>query len=174
MIRLVPAKQRLPECSPRLWLVFFGNNDGCAWWARLLRPGFRHVSAACFYADQERWVYYNPLRTGTAIEIYTGDEFDARLGILIAESTAVLRVVSRFERRATPAAWHCVGAIKALLGVRSCALGPKGLHDHLRAIGAEVVEVPPSVRNFRELRPAPAACGGSGGEAPARLGTAAG
>jgi hypothetical protein len=168
MIRLVPQLERLPEGSPRLWLVFFGNNDGCAWWARLCRPGFRHVSAAAYYADRERWVYFNPARRGTVIEIYEGDEFDVRLGYLMQESAAVLRVQSRFGRTSTPALWHCVGAIKALLGVRSCALCPKGLHDHLRAIGAEPVEVPSRVKPVRGRIDPAASAGGSGDQADAR------
>jgi hypothetical protein len=174
MIHLVPAKLRLPECSPRLWLVFFGEADGMAWWARLCRPGFRHVAAASYFADQERWVYYDPGRRGTAIELYTGEEFDEKLGVLMQVSSAVLRVQSRFGRGCTPAGWHCVGAIKALLGVRSCALFAKGLHDHLLRIGAEPVEVPERVRPIRGREHAAATTGGSGGEAATRLGAAAG
>lgn len=173
MIRLVPDLPRLPEGSPRLWLVFFGDADGTAWWAGLCRPGFRHVSAAAYYADRGRWVYYNPARTGTVIEIYDGDEFDERMGLLMHTSAAVLRVQSRFGRRSTPAVWHCVGAVKALLGIRSMCVGPYGLYRHLRANGAEPVEVPNHVRPVRRWRHAATSAGGSGGEADARAGAGA-
>lgn len=168
MIRLVPDLPRLPEGSPRMWLVFFGEAEGTAWWARFCRPGFRHVSAAAYYADQMRWVYYNPSRSGTVIELYSGGEFDERLGHLTMTSAAVLRVRSRFERRCTPVLWHCVGAVKALLGVRSCALGPWQLYRHLVANGAEIVEVPERVRPIRRREPPPASAGGSGSQAAAR------
>lgn len=127
---------------PRLWLVFFSDGEGTAWWSRLLRPGFRHVEAAAWFAEQERWVWINPTWRGTAVTLYREREFDARLGHLVTQAAAVLRARSRFARGTTPAAWHCVGAIKALLGLKSCALTPYGLFRHLLDDGAEPVEVP--------------------------------
>lgn len=168
--RLVADRPKLSEGSPRLWLVFFSDCRS-AWWARLCRPGFRHVSAAAFYADRQTWVYYDPAARGTWIEIYDADEFGGRLAALMGGATAVLRVQSRFERRATPVLWHCVGAVKALLGVRSCALGPWGLYLHLRAIGAEAVEVPSRVISRID---AAAAAGRPGGEGVAAAGAATG
>lgn len=127
---------------PRLWLVFFSEGDAPAWWKVFFARGWRHVQAAAWYAEQERWVWYNPTWRGTVIELYRADEFDGRLGQLATDATAVLRVRSGFARSSAPAAWHCVGAVKALLGLKTCALGPKALHDHLLGIGAETVEVP--------------------------------
>jgi hypothetical protein len=123
----------------RLWLVFFTEPDSPAWWARALRPGFRHCFAVSYYADQERWVEFNPSRTGTVIRLWHKDEFGPRLGQLLEGSTAVLRVASRADRcNAPPMAW-CVGEVKALLGIRCAALTPWGLYHALLARGAEVV-----------------------------------
>lgn len=126
----------------RLWLVFFGDAQETLWWVRGLRPGFRHVSAAAYYADQERWVYVNPTRLGLIVEVWRPDEFGARLGQLAAESAAIVRMPSRADLPCLPGAAWCVGVVKALLGIRSCALAPLGLYRHLLANGAEPVEVP--------------------------------
>jgi hypothetical protein len=98
------------------------------------------VTAAAYYVSEERWVFYDPAFCGTRIEIFTHDEFAPVLGSMMERAT-VLRVASRFDRNSTPAAWHCVGAIKALLGLRSCALSPSGLFRDLLRHGAEPVEV---------------------------------
>ncbi|MCA1831216.1 MAG: hypothetical protein LC750_00450 [Actinobacteria bacterium] len=131
--------------TERLWLVFFMEPDGPAWWARLLRPGFRHVAAASWYAAEERWVYFNPSRAGTSIQIFTAEQFPPVLTALLDQSTAVLRVASRFERGNAPALAFCVGEVKALLGLCSPALTPFGLYRDLRALGAEVVREKPCV-----------------------------
>lgn len=142
MIRLVPKRPVGDEPLPRLWLVFFGEAVTPAWWRFLLKPGFRHVSAAAWYDDQQRWVWFNPTWRGTVIELYAPSEFDARLGQLAGTSSAILRVRSRFDRGGAPAASHCVGAVKALLGIRSRALRPYALFRHLLDNAAEIVEVP--------------------------------
>lgn len=126
----------------RLWLLFFCDPRGVAWWCRILRPGFRHCVAASWYADTERWVVFNPTRCGTVIEVWTAEQFPARLDQYLAESSAVLRVASRHDRRAAPAMAWCVGQVKALLGVRSAALTPWRLYRALLARGAEPVIVP--------------------------------
>jgi hypothetical protein len=142
----------------RLWLVFFGDGHLAPWWAWALRPGFRHVCAASWFADQERWVFVNPCRTGTVIEVMRSDEFGPRFSQLMTDSAAVLRVPARAARRATPRSFHCVGAMKALLGIRSRALLPHGLYVDLRRNhGAEIVDG----------QHAEAAGRGPGSEAPA-------
>lgn len=128
--------------TERLWLVFFLEPDGPAWWARLLRPGFRHVCAASWYAAEERWLYFNPSRVGTSVQIFTADAFPPVLTALLEQSSAVVRIASRFERGNAPALAFCVGEIKALLGIRSGAMTPWQLYWALRDLGAEPVESP--------------------------------
>lgn len=163
MIRLVPIDGPATEPTRRLWLVFFGEAKGMAWWAYLCRPGFRHVRAAAWYDREQRWVFFDPARRGTGIALYTAEEFGPRFTELLENSTAVLRVASRFDRTITPPVWHCVGSIKALLGVRSCALSPFGLFRHLLRTGAETVEVPEGVRDIRQRTTDASTPSGAGG-----------
>lgn len=131
----------------RQWLVFFGEADGSPWWGHFLRPGFRHVAACAWFADQERWVYYNPTRRGTVILVYRDEEFGGRFQQLVDDSALVLRVVARQSRTATPFGWWCTGAVKALLGVKARALGPHALARHLLRNGAEIVDMPAPSRS---------------------------
>jgi hypothetical protein len=147
IVRLVP--RRNPDIViDRLWLLFFGEAIGTPWWSRFLAPGYRHVTACAWFADQERWVYFNPTRTGTVILLYREDEFGGRLTQLMRDSTLVLRVVATQSRHATPFGWWCTGSIKALLGIRTRALCPRALARHLLRHGAEVVSMPGSDRSI--------------------------
>lgn len=125
--------------SERLWLVFFTEPTGAAWWARVLRPGFRHCYALSWYADQERWVEFNPSRTGTVIRLWREEEIAPRLARLLDEASVVLRVASRSNRLNAPLFAFCTAEVKALLGVRSWAWTPFGLYRVLLRRGAEVV-----------------------------------
>jgi hypothetical protein len=148
LVRLVP-RPRADVPINRLWLVFFGEAKDEPWWARwLTAPGYRHVAACAWFEDQERWVYYNPTRTGTVILLYRDEEFGGRFQQLLDSSALVLRVVARQSRRSTPFGWWCTGAVKALLGSRSRALAPRSLARHLLRHGAEVVEMPGSDRSI--------------------------
>lgn len=130
---------------PRLWLVFFGQCRATAWWARVFRPGWRHVAAAAYFPSADRWLYVDPVAPGLSIEIATPDDFHARYQDLMTCSTAVLRFASQHERGAMPATFYCVGAIKAVLGIRSRALSPRALYDDLVARGAEIRKAPGEV-----------------------------
>lgn len=127
---------------PRLWTVFFSDGDRHAWWLRLFRPGYRHVAAAAWLPDQARWLYVDPCARGTVVEVYRADEFGPRWQTLLLNASLVLEVRSRPTRTLTPASFHCVGAIKALLGLRSRALSPWALSRHLLAHGAAIVPIP--------------------------------
>lgn len=157
LVQLVPVVPQSTTPLPRLWLIFFGDADRAWWWTRLFRPGFRHVSAAAWFADTERWVYFNPTGPGTVIQVATDAEFGPRFQQLVQDSTAILRMPSRHSRGMCPAAFFCVGAIKALLGVKSRALTPFGLFRHLVAEGAEIVERPEDDLGLSRARPATAA-----------------
>lgn len=137
LVQLV--RKRNPDLViDRLWLVFFSEAKDEPWWARAFTPpGYRHVAACAWFADQERWVYYNPTRTGTVILLYRDDEFGGRFQQLLDSSSLVLRVRSTMSRSATPFGWWCTGAIKALLGCRSWAISPFGLARYLQDRGAE-------------------------------------
>lgn len=131
------------EPPARLWLVFFADPRGVAWWCRCLRPGYRHCYAASWYHDADRWIVFHPTRRGHVIECFTAEAFPARLTQFLAESSTVLRVASRHSRWTAPAMAWCVAEIKALLGVRSWAMTPWRLSRDLLARGAEIVAPDP-------------------------------
>lgn len=137
----------VPKANPdipidRLWLVFFTDCEGDTWWSKYLPVGYRHVTAAAWFSDQERWVYFNPTRRGTVILLYREAEFGPRMTQLMHDSSMILRVRGGLRRESTPFGWWCTGAIKALLGIRSRALSPRALALHLLRNGAEVVPRP--------------------------------
>jgi hypothetical protein len=143
----------------RHWLVFFCEAERPAWWARFLRPGYRHVAACAWFDDQERWVYFNPSRRGTVILIYRDEEFGGRLTQLLQGSALVLRVVGTRARRSTPFGWWCTGAVKALLCIRSGALSPRQLALHLLRKGAVIVRAQESDEFAFRIRHARTAAG---------------
>lgn len=128
--------------TERLWLVFWSEPDRPAWWARFLRPGFRHVYAVSWFADQQRWVYFDPSRFRTAIHLFDEAQAHDAMTRLMAPATAILRVASRADRLNAPTFPWCVGQVKALLGLRSRALTPYALYRDLLARGADVVRDP--------------------------------
>jgi hypothetical protein len=147
LTRLVPSVN--PDVPiDRLWLVFFGEADGAPWWSRFLAPGFRHVTAAAWFDDQQRWVLIDPTRRGTVVLIYRQDQFGGRFQQLMDSSSVVLRVVAKRSRTATPFGWWCTGSVKALLGVRCRALSPAALYRHLLRNGAETVKMPAPARSI--------------------------
>lgn len=128
--------------TPHEWLVFFCDGRG-AWWDRFLRRGYRHVSAVAYVHDLRAWVFYDPRKEQTMLRLVPeGPEAHDELSQLLASATAVLRMKPRADRGFGVPLFCCVAAIKALLGIRSCALGPYGLYRHLLNRGAEIVEVP--------------------------------
>lgn len=166
LVRLCIVPEPVPyvETLKRRWLIFFSDTDHRRWWSRFLRPGFRHVSAAAWFATEERWVYFNPTARGLVIEIATDADFGPRFQQLVERSAAILAVHSAFARTGFPATFYCVGAIKALLGIKARALSPLGLFRHLLATGAEVVERPreEDLELRQPITPSTASCSGRG------------
>ncbi|MBP2290728.1 hypothetical protein [Azospirillum rugosum] len=120
----------------REWLVFFADGERFAWWDIWTRPGFRHVLAAGYDVEAERWVIFDPRATGTTILLLHQDAAGGKLAELIEASAGrVLRFAPRSRRRCQPFVGGCVGAVASLLGIRG-ALSPSGLHRQLLAMGA--------------------------------------
>jgi hypothetical protein len=131
----------MDSTKPRLWLVIFSEADSPAWWARFLRSGFRHVYAVSYFADQERWVCVDPARNRLMVELFTAEQAPRVLARMMETAGAVLRVASRRDRLNAPAFGFCGGSMKALLGIRSWALTPRGLYRELLRRGAETVHM---------------------------------
>jgi hypothetical protein len=156
----------------REWLIFFGDGPRAAWWDCLTKPGFRHVCAASYYASIGAWVFYDVSRKGTDIRVIPEEKAGPFFAAWVHVSAAILRMRSRKDRTAVPSFFYCVGAMKALLGIRSSALLPEGLfHDLLRK-GAEIVEIPDRVSHHQPVQPLEPSAGGPavGGHAGAGAG----
>lgn len=124
------------------WLLFFCDTPRRAWWANVLRPGYRHIVALGWHAYAQRWVCFDPTLHGTLLVVLTEEQSPKVIDELLERSTAVLRFPSLYGRGAAPAFPWCVGAIKSLLGIRSAALTPWQLYCDLRARGAAVIATP--------------------------------
>lgn len=130
------------ENHRRLWIVCFGPGDDCGWIVRnvLTRP-WQHVVACAWYPEHERWVYFNPGRHGTAVQLYTDKDFGRRFELVLNNATRVVEIASAFERNYVPPFFSCLGAIKALLGLRSWAPTPYLFYRELLRRGALELEV---------------------------------
>lgn len=126
----------------RLWQVFFSDPQAPGFWRWFTRPGFRHVAAAAYYADQDRWVFVQPARYRLEVMVLRPEEATAILGELLDRATVVLQVEGREDRRFMPAVFGCVGALQALLGISTCALSPYGLYKTLKRAGAKPIKNP--------------------------------
>lgn len=123
-------------------MVFFGQAEkpGAMTW--FLRDGFRHVAAAAWFDKTRRWVFFDPARNGTQIVVLDNATGLVKLERWMACSSAILAVVSNPVRNRPPPFAYCVGHVKALLGLRSRALSPRGLFQHLVRHGAEILRAP--------------------------------
>lgn len=123
----------------RSWNVFFSDGDHPGLWRHLTRPGFRHVEAAAYFADQDRWVFVLPARLRLGVFVLRPEEAEGLYSMLWTRAAAVLRVEGSNDRWAMPIGAGCVGTVKALLGVRSRAFSPYQLFRHLLREGAEIL-----------------------------------
>ncbi len=99
----------------RALIVFHG--EGTRWWARLLKPGFRH----CFAAVESGglWILFDPRRGLVELRALTSADFDLAAfyrdkGYTVAEHTQGTR-----PSRAPLMPATCVGATKRLLAIRA-------------------------------------------------------
>lgn len=123
------------------WVIFIDGGERLRWWDLFTRPGFRHVAAVGYDSELKVWVIYDPLAPATRLEVVPdGPHIDGLLGELVSGGK-VLRVIPKACRRIAPPMFGCVGAIKALLGIRGGALVPHGLYRQLLRDGAEVVRL---------------------------------
>lgn len=100
------------------------------------RRGFwRHVWAFGYDAVGQVWTVVDPHAHGIDVYSLTPDAFDAFALNKLADAEVWRR---RLEGRAPvifPGLW-CVGVVKRLVGLRSCALSVAGLRRDLIASGA--------------------------------------
>jgi hypothetical protein len=139
MVKLEPI--RPPIQLRRSWLIFFSEGEP-GFWRFFTRRGFRHVDAAAYFADQDRWVFIIPERKRLVVEVKRPDEAGHRLAHMRNNATAAVRFNGQEARRFAPIGVGCVGIVKGMLGIKSRALVPFQLYADLLRQGAEVIDVP--------------------------------
>lgn len=122
------------------WIVCFDDGEGGRWWDVFTSRGYRHILAFGYDAGAERWVVVDPSRHFMGISIYHPDapEIGWFFGMALEHWNCV-RFRAACERGLAPFCFGCVGAIKALLGVRCWAQRPKAFYRWLLANGGERV-----------------------------------
>lgn len=146
----------------RWYIGFLGDHPDRpkAWHDIFTCPDFRHCMVLGYDPYLRIWVMYDPLTTGTRIEVFDID--DKSLNIIIAFITEHGRWLKTDPGSAVfPAGqWrlYCVPAIKHLLGIKSSALTPKGLYRDLLKAGAQpVFERKEDGQNIKRGKPSPSA-----------------
>jgi hypothetical protein len=136
------------------WLVCFSGGPPHRWWRFVTRPGFRHVLIAGCDAEHRTWTFLDPDQRDISILSVPYGETAARIldGIL-AQCPNVLRYRPVRRDPPFPVTIGCVGAIKAVLGIRCGALGARGLYGELRRRGADVVSRPAQAAARPDARP---------------------
>lgn len=144
--------------EPTEWFVVF-NEKSANYWLGLLTPGrFKHVSAFGYVPGIKLWLLYDVQLSGTRIMLLDKDAVMAwSKGCTILK---IARTGSRMGLRSR-LCFHCVTAIKHLIGLRCVAVTPDGLYRHILRNGGILISEP--------RQPAPAAS-----RPDARAGAAAG
>jgi hypothetical protein len=119
------------------WFVaFLGRGRGRHWFDWLTCRGFRHCLAFGFDAESGRWVVYDTTLRATTITLLDAVRAGALIAMVTAQHGRILRFAPRADARLfRPGLW-CVPAVAHLLGIRTCALTPRGLYRCLLRRGA--------------------------------------
>lgn len=125
----------VPVGCPGAWYVAFFDGARPHWWWPLCRPGFRHVAAFGYCAEQAVWLLYDVTLRRTFIHALTSEQMDAWVEALPAHRT-ILHLQAAEAEPANRAGFWCTTAVAHLLGVRSRALRPQALCRDLLALGA--------------------------------------
>ncbi len=125
----------------REWVICFEDGQGGRWWDIFTSKGYRHILAFGFDAAADRWVVVDPNRHYLGINLYPPDspEVDWYYGMALDNWNCV-SFRAKAERGYAPFCFGCVGAIKALLGVRCWAQRPRAFYRWLLANGGERVD----------------------------------
>lgn len=116
------------------WYAAFWDGETPYWWWPICRPGFRHVAAFGYDAEQAVWLLYDVCLARTHIRALSSAQMDAWVLALPAGR----RIVCFAGTDAAPRriGFWCTTAVSHLLGVRTRALRPEALYRDLLAQGA--------------------------------------
>ncbi|WP_292229332.1 hypothetical protein [Brevundimonas sp.] len=118
------------------WYVAFYDGEQPHWWWRLCRPGFRHVVAFAYDAEQSVWLLYDVTLKQTHLRALSSAQMDAWVDALPASRTLLAFKVRDASRPAFRFGFWCTPAVAHLVGVRTRALRPQALCRDLLAQGA--------------------------------------
>ena len=117
------------------WYIGFTARPRKHWFDVFTSKNFRHVLALSYDPACEVWLYYDVGLNGTYIDSFP--KGSPVIAALIAEVPRWLKTNVR-QTLYPRGLWrfYCVPAIKSLVGLKSCALTPKGLYRDLVKAGA--------------------------------------
>lgn len=122
------------------WLVAFVKRGRDHWIDWFLPSGFRHVFAFGYVPEADVWLLYDVQFARTQVKVIPDELVGSHIEYAWEEGALIK--VPHIKAAAPPLlrwGFWCVPAIKHLIGVRSSALTPKGLYDHLVKIGCEQI-----------------------------------
>ncbi|MFC5373977.1 hypothetical protein ACFPIF_15545 [Brevundimonas faecalis] len=120
---------------PSAWYVAFFDGERPHWWWRLCKPGFRHVAAFGYCAEQAVWLLYDVTLKRTFIHVLTSEQMDQWVAELPGNRT-IVHMPARDTPPVRRVGFWCTPAVAHLLGAPSRALRPEGLYRDLMALGA--------------------------------------
>lgn len=147
------------------WFIVFDGGRRHFWWDRWTGPGMRHVQAMR-PIGADAWLLVNPCADRLNVEVVGGAFVDRVIAKAHREGGCVLKfqALDAAERTLRLGGW-CVPVVRHLLGIRGCALRPRGLWRDLLRRGAvpafESADEPEDAEAAadRQADPGPAAVG---------------
>lgn len=131
----------LAQCEPNDWYVVFHTEAARKWVDWLAWGRFKHVSVFGHVPRCSAWAFYEWHFGQAKIWVVADCEADPLIGHF-SERGVVVRLAKQYNVAGRmilrPGAW-CVPAVAHILGIRSCALRPDTLFQHVLANGGEIV-----------------------------------
>lgn len=126
--------------EPIEWFVCFCRRAATPWLERLPIGEFKHVRAFGCVPSINTWVFFDPALNRTSIKVARGPAATALMHEWLIDSEVVrMRSSHRTTNIPRLGAW-CVPAIKHIVGIRSGALLPDGLHRYCMDTGGQLIE----------------------------------
>lgn len=126
-----------PVGMPAEWFVAFWEGEQRHWWWPLCRPGFRHVAAFGYCAEQAVWMVYDVTLARTLIQALSPRQMDAWVDALPPCRRIVAYLPTKEPKPpGLRLGFWCTPAVAHLVGVASRALRPQALYRDLMAQGA--------------------------------------
>ena len=125
--------------EPTEWFVVF-NETSANWWLTLLTPGhFKHVSAFGYCHTIKLWLAYDVQLSGTRITL-----MDKAAVMAWTKDCTILKIARTGQRMGLRhrICFHCVTAIKHLIGLKCVAATPDGLYRHILNHGGILISDP--------------------------------